>query len=798
MKLTYRASLIFFLLFNAIEAYAGLQPLRILIRDHERLPLIGATVQLTRMGESDQFFTTTDQNGMAHFESIPDAQYIVNVRYMGFLPLESYISVTASQRQFEFQMREDVIALGAVEVTARRPIIRQEDDKMIIDPEPLVNISTNTLEVLEKTPGLFVDQDGGIYLGTAAPAAIYINGREQKMSNQDLQSILRSLPPGSVQQIEVLRTPSSKFDAASSGGIINIILKKGVKIGRFGSVSSGMNQGVYGNRFGGFSLNNSGERTTSYLNMNFNHTGLVEDLNSIRQLSLQNSMSQSARNRQKNDQGYIGYGLSYSATEHITLSYDGRINASLRRSDANNLTFIEDLSQQRISQNNNLNNNRARFISLQQDLGMYYKLDTLGSEWDTKFGLSLNNNQGNQDYRTDYILPIPGFILGDGENNQGRLFLLLQSDLTRAFPGRFKLETGAKSTFQDFNSQANYFYNQEDSRLKDAARTNAFNYQENINSAYFQASAPLPGDLLLKAGVRFEHTFMKGNQTVPSDTSFIINRTDWFPYLYLSRRIIEVAGYELRAYMIYRRTIGRPGYQSLNPYIRYVDRYLYETGNPALKPQFTDNIEANISVDNLPVFAIGRSQTRDIFTNVVYQDERSPDVAVRTYDNVGKSRETYFRGAAAIPPAGKYFFVAGAQYNMNEYEGLYENQPFSFSRGSWRLFTFHSLSLSRTTKFNMTGFMMINGQLNFYELKNFGQLNLSLNQSFMNRKLHVTLNARDVLRTMVTQFSMNQGSMIMHGDRYTDNQRIGINVRYSFGVRKRSEKREMPRFDGFE
>jgi iron complex outermembrane recepter protein len=787
-----RLRLLIFLVFfvQYFSLASNLYPVYILVRDAERQPLIGATIQLTRVDTDNTFFSTTDQSGRARFEGLENAMYFVNIRYMGFLPFEENIVIRPDQRQFEFQMREDAIALGEVTVTARRPLIRQEDDKMIIDPEPLVNISTNTLEILEKTPGLFVDQDGGIFLSSATPAAIYINGREQKMSSQDINTILRSLPPNSVQYIEVLRTPSTRYDAASSGGIINIVLKKGVKIGRFGSVSTGMNQGVAGNRFVGISLNNSGDRTTSYLNTNYNFNGQVEDLNSIRFLPQETTLSQSASSRSGNNTGYIGYGLNFEARPRLNLSYDGRINASKRQSDATNRNLLETIEYQQISETSNLVSNRSGFISLQQDLGLNLKLDTIGSEWDTKFGYSFNSNNNEQNYETSFFFPNNAMITGEGNNQQGRHFLQFQSDLTYQFKNRIKLETGLKGTIQDYDSNAEYFINYEGNQVADPLRTNAFNYQERISAAYAQASFPLPGQLILKTGVRLEHTFMEGRQTIPTDTNFVVNRADWFPYLYLSRRLVEIAGYELRSFMIFRRTIGRPGYQSLNPYIRYVDQYLYETGNPALKPQFTDNIEANISMNDMPIFAIGRNYTRDIFSQVVYQDEDAGSVAVRTYDNLGKSKETYFRITGAIPPGGKYFFVAGAQYNLNEYDGFYENQPLTFSRGSWRFFTFHSLTLARNTRLTMTGFMMTRGQMNFYELDTFGQLNFGLNQSFMNRKLNISISARDVLRTMVTQFTLNQGSMQMQGDRYTDNRRIGINIRYNFGIPKKSERLE--------
>jgi hypothetical protein len=189
----------------------------------------------------------------------------------------------------------------------------------------------------------------------------------------------------------------------------------------------------------------------------------------------------------------------------------------------------------------------------------------------------------------------------------------------------------------------------------------------------------------------------------------------------------------------------------------------------------------------MPVFAIGQNYTRDIFSSVVYQDKTQGAVAVRTYDNLGKSKETYLRGMAGIPPGGKYFFAIGAQYNMKEFNGIYENQPLKISKGSWRLFTFHSLNLLKQTKLTVYGFMMISGFQNFYDIQNFGSLNFGLTQTLFKKKLTLTLNGRDILKTMITKFSLDQGSIFTTGDRYSDNQRFGFNIRYNFGVKKKDE-----------
>lgn len=303
LPMSYRFVLFVALYFIPFIAAFASQPISIIVRDKENKSIPGATVQLFNKTSGKTEAAVTDMSGTARFKAVDPSLYSVIIRSVGFQSVEESISVNQEVTYFEFELQEDLVALGEVMVTARRPMIRQEDDRMIIDPEPMANSSTSTLEVLEQTPGLFVDQDGGIYLNSTRPAAIYINGREQKMSNQDITAILRSLPPGSVQRIEVMRTPSTKYDASSSGGIVNIVLKKGVRIGRFGSVNTGMNQGYYGNRFAGLTFNNSGEKTTGFINTNYNHSGQLDELSSFRKLDESKLLDQSARTKAFSDQG---------------------------------------------------------------------------------------------------------------------------------------------------------------------------------------------------------------------------------------------------------------------------------------------------------------------------------------------------------------------------------------------------------------------------------------------------------------------------------------------------------------
>ncbi len=774
------------------------QTVSVAVKDDKGDPLAAATVKLMRISDSVSWNSFTNNAGIATFESAGNGMFSFTISHVSFLPIERSVMVSGLKKSFEFTMNDRLNTLGAFTVQATRPLIRQEEDKTIIDPEPMAATSSSTLEVLESTPGLYVDQDGGIFLNSTSPAVVYINGREMKMSTQDINTILRSLPPGSVEKIEVMRTPSARFDAASSGGIINIVLKKGVKIGRFGSANVGITQGKYGNQYGGFSLNNSGENTTMYLNFNYTRDNSVVWLESERKLDSVNNLDQTMRTRSQSGHPLLSFGLSWDPGKKVSVNYDGRVNYAGSNNHTLNINQIGTSETPKLFRSENTIDNGSARLNLQQDFGVMVKPDTSGNLWDTRLSYNFQHGPGNQEYITWVTYPIQNIVTGEGDLLQQRHFGTLQSDLTWMLPLKIKMETGVKESFQFFRSSSDFLLFDGCLPITDTNRTNAFRYRENIASAYLQGSRTLFWDIILKGGIRMEHTLMQGFQSLPRDTGFEVSRADWFPYLYLSRTLFRIFDVELNSYLIYRKTISRPGYQSLNPSVNYLDQFTYESGNPALKPQFTDNIEFNVSFNDMPVLAIGRNYTRDIFAAVVYQDENQPGVAVRTFDNLGNNIETYFRLMVGIPPGKKYFFAVGAQYNHNDYEGIYENEPFSYQRGGWRFFTFHSLSLARNTKLTLSGFAMYKGSYGFYEIEPFGTVNMGINQTFFDKKLQITLNCRDLFHTMKFRGTLHLGSQDAEALRYTDSRRIGISIRYNFGIKDKPEKRGMPEMEGMD
>lgn len=758
------------------------------VTDKKGVPIPFVTVRVTREDDSLQSIEkVTDSLGTTLLDLASGHKYMVSITSVGHAAFRQGIAVMSNPAVFTFAMDNVATMLDAVVIKSTKPILRQEDDKTIVDPENLAASSSNGYEVIEKVPGIFMDQDGNIYLNSTTPASVYINGREQKMSTADIASMLKSLPPNSISSIEILRTPSAKYDASGSGGVVNVVLKKGIKIGLNGSVNAGLQQGKYGTQFTGFNLNNSNGDLSTFLNMQVTNKNSFEELKTDRLFAPDSLLSQKAITTYPGKSYYLGYGLNYQVSKKWEISYDGRLSLNPGESHSTNNSLIRQISRDKlVSSTTTLGDNKNNSFFISQGVSGKLSIDSLGSEWTTDLSYNFSRNKTNQGFTNQVTFPFTNNSSGNGDLNTDLNFLSFSSNLLWKLPKKYTIETGVKATITDFKNNTKYFRNTGSGNVKDVSRTSAFDYHENILAAYLQASKTISG-FTLKAGTRMENTAMEGTQKIPNDTTFKVNRTDFFPYIFISRPLMSIMSYELKAYAIYRRTISRPGYALLNPSQRYVDPYLFETGNPTLKPQFTQNYEVNISVDERPILAFGFNDTKDIFTNVVYQADSSKKVAYRTYDNLGSNKETYFRMIGAIPPGGKYFIVGGAQYNHNFYQGLYEGKPLSFKRGSWSLFTYQTFKLSGTSQITLNGFVRLKGQQQFYELSPFGSLNLSVNKQFFKKKLVVTVSGTDLFYTNQNNFTLNQGSVSASGYRKSDSRRFGINARYSFGIRKKEQ-----------
>ena len=745
-----------------------------------------ATAVLYLLPDSTKVVSKTIKENQV-FEVKANKNYLLNITAVGMQPIAAMVAVKDSSVSLTLQWEIKTNDLDNVVVVARKPLIKQEDDKTIVDAEVLSNSSTNAYEVLEKTPGAVVDSDGNVYLNSATPAVIQINGREVKISAADLSSLLKSLPANSVSKIEILRNPSAKYDASSSGGIINIVLKKGVKIGTNGSVNVGYFQGRLNTKTTGFNLNRSAGKVNTNFSYQFTDRNNFEELNSKRFIARDTSLvAQTSYTKYPVTNHYFSVGVDVELSKKWTVGYETRFSSNQNNSVAQNDVVISKSGGALVTDLNlsNINNNGLS-IYWGNDFYAKKKIDSLGSEWKTEIGYDYFNNKNDQLYFNSNLAPITSFLNGDGDINNRKNIFTFESDLTLKLPKKYTLETGTRFTYSSSNNSSIYFTNNGSGEKLDSFQSNRFKYSEQIAAAYVQLAKTF-GSFTVKPGLRMEYTNIAGTQLFPFDTSLGIKRTDLFPYIYLRHPLFKLFGFKLTGNAIYRRSISRPYYEALNPYPKYIDQYLYEIGNPRLKPQFTTNYEFNITADDFPVFSIGLNDIQDIFTNVTYQDDRTK-IVYRTFDNLGRNREMYLRFVGGIPPGGNYFFYMGAQHNFSDYKGLYQGQPLNYKRGTWTFFMYHNYKPTPTFNIAINGFMRLKGLQNFYELQTFGQLNISLNKAIFNKKMNLILSANDILRTNQYSFNLQQAGIVANGNRLNDTRRLGLTIRYNFGIKPKQE-----------
>jgi outer membrane beta-barrel protein len=765
--------------------------LKILLKTSGKDSLTNASIQLYSLPDSLLLQSQISNPNSNTFLVKSFTKYLAEVSAIGFE--KTYKTITAAGKPFfiTIELKSKSNLLDSVTVVSKKPLIKQEDDKTIIDAEVLSNSSTNAYEVLEKTPGAVVDQDGNVYLNSSTPATIYINGREMKMSTDDIATLLKSLPAGSVSKIEILRTPSAKYDAANSGGIINVVLKKGIKIGTTGSINFRYDQGVYSTLSAGFSLNNSIGKTNTYLSYQYTHRNYFDDIESDRLINIDTLLTQKSSTKYSPITNYVGGGIDYAFNKKFNIAYDLRLTANDNSSNAlsaNDFSIANTQNEFYKSQTPISNNGNALFVA--NSLSSKYKIDSVGSEWANEIDYTYSKNNNAQLYTNTYQLPVAPDVAGNGNTRTIANVVDIKSDLSLKLKHQFILESGIKISTATNNNNALYYTQTGNSAEQlDTYQTNKFSYKENINAAYLQLTKTYHG-FIFKAGLRFENTNITGHQFVPTDTTFSINRNDLFPYFYAKRYLFKIFGYPLTGNAIFRRSITRPGYDALNPSPKFVDPFTYNVGNPKLQPQFTTNYEINSTYNDFPVFAFGVNDTKDIFSQVTYQNDTT-NIAYRTYDNLGRFKEIYGRLFGGLPAGGKYFMYAGVQYNHIQYIGEYQGAPLNYQRGSWTFFTGHELKVAPTLRFNLNAWMYANGFRAFNELKTLGQLNMSITKTVLNKKLSIILSGNDILRTNKSVFHLQQGTVLVNGTRIQDSRRIGMTLRYNFGITHKEEKKDL-------
>lgn len=615
MKLKFAAFLAAWLSIASI--FVNAQSISGKVADSGQKPLDGANVYLMK----DSVLVKTalaDAGGAFSFALLKPGKYRINITMMGFASYKSGLlkpdtTLLVSMQPTGKQLKEVVI-------TSQKQFVEQKIDRTVVNVDALIsNAGSTAMDVLEKSPGVLVDQSGAISLKGKGGVKIFIDDKPTYLSGADLENYLRSLSSATIDQIELMSNPPAKYDAAGNGGVINIRLKRSKAKGFNGGINLSYSQGYYGRTNNGLNFTYRDNKVNLFGNFSYNIGNGFSDLDINRHFFtdagapdydfLQNSF---IRRKSKSYNSKIG--LDYYLSEKTTLGFV--INGLINPGDVNTINksrFLNtggNLDSTIVA----LNAQHRNFKNGSANVNYRHQYDKKGREltFDVdylRYQTNMSQSFDNTGYLPNGDIYTHDLLTGNLPSNIN--IWSAKTDYTHPLNSGFKLETGLKSSYTKTDNIADYFVtNNGGTTTPDYDKTNHFIYKEQISAGYLNINKDWKR-ISLQLGFRFENTVSDGHQLgniQKPDSTFKRNYNGIFPTAYIQYKLDSTGSHSIN--FNYGRRIDRPYYEDLNPFLSPLDKFTYYTGNPFLKPSYTDNLELSHTWKNITT-TLNYSSTKD-------------------------------------------------------------------------------------------------------------------------------------------------------------------------------------------
>ncbi|MEP7264906.1 MAG: outer membrane beta-barrel protein [Bacteroidota bacterium] len=607
------------ILFAALTLNANAQTISGKITDEKKEAQFGVTVALLRSADSALVkAAVTDNDGVFSFEQPAAGKYIVKAFFIGF---ETYWYPSFDYNGTAVKLTDASLlssnkTLKEVSISGVKPMIELKADKTVFNVENSINSTGSTaFELLQKSPGVVVDQNDNVILKGKSGVMIQIDGKNTQLSGTDLADLLKSMQSSDVSSIELISNPSSKYDAEGTAGIINIKLKKNKDFGTNGSLTAGYAVGIFSKYNTGITLNNRSNGVNVFMNYSNNWGNRRNYIDLIREQNDVKYDQKSASIRNGLNHNYkAGADFTLNKKSSIGVMVNGnygdinnntRSRAEIRNLPSNELNSFLDASSENTAVNNNVNVNTN-----------YHYTDTAGHEFsiDLDYGLYNSDRTSFQPNQYTYF---------DGNAPQLHLYRTItptdiniysfKSDYSTPFL-KGTLGFGIKSAYVETDNTFNFYNITDNTDVLDTARSNKFVYTESVSAAYINYSHTIK-KFELQVGVRSEYTMSEGDLTssvVTSDENVKRDYLDVFPSAGVTYQMNKKNNFGL----VFSSRIDRPNYQDLNPFEWKLDELSYRKGNPFLDPQYTYKVEVSHSYNYAINTTFGYSRTNDYSAQV--------------------------------------------------------------------------------------------------------------------------------------------------------------------------------------
>ena len=780
----------FFLLFSL-----GLtaQTIKGKVVDENEAPVIFAAVTLNSSKDSSLVKATiTADFGAFEFDGISPQKYILKITNIGYANYSKPIDFKGDELDLGvIYLNAQAENLEEVTVVSEKPMVQVLADKTVFNVENTINATgTSAFELLRKAPGVIVDNGGAFIVEGKTGVQIFIDGKLSVLQGEDLINYLESLQATDIEAVEIITQPSSKYDAAGNAGIINIKLKKDKSLGTNGTFTSSLTVGDFGRTNSSINFNNrerKGNFYGTYSNRFGKSTGFIDLLRS--QFGTQfDARSSSVFDRNTNN---IKLGYDYYLNSKHTLgaivngNFNNGFTNTTTRTPIREIGAVENDSvlvafnqRQNTSYNINANLNYkyadtlGRSVNVDLDYGRYNsERDALqpNTYFNADESQVLSERITFQDTPIDINIAT---IKGDYEQN--------------LFKG--KLGVGFKLSYINTDNTFDFFNQIGGQNILDVNQSNQFEYQENINAAYFNFNRKW-GKWNLQFGLRVENTDSDGiltSEQENEDDRVQRNYTDYFPSGGLTYQMNRKNQFALT----YSRRIQRPNYQSLNPFEYQLDELSFSKGNPFLQPQYTNNIKLSHTYNYRLTTSISYSYISDFFARVTIADTETTNFL--TTLNVA-DQEVINLG---ISYPKKIYDWWNLYFSLNAYISDFKATSDEFLPVRQETLSFYAqntLNLSKTLRMEISGWYSspsIWGGT--YQTQSIGALNVAFQKKLFDDRFTARLSFNDILFTSpwngVTQF----GDLFINGRGGSDSRQVAFGLTYDFGRNeiKKARKRK--------
>lgn len=763
-------------------------------------PVDFATVTLfTQVGNKLVTGVSTSTDGKFAISKITAGTYKLKVSFLGYadkIIQNLKLNDGATLKLGKILLSPNTKTLKTVEITGRKALIEEKIDRTVYNAEnDLTTRGGDATDVMKRVPMVSVDMDGNVSVRGSGNIKVLINGKPSAMATASVSDALKQIPADLIKSVEVITSPSAKYDAEGSGGIINIILKKNNLSGLSLNVNSAV--GTRGADFGlngGYKIGKFNFSVGGFGRGGYNIPGEFTNSQTVSSLTSADSYltTQSANTHNKYLFARYNAGIDYDINEHNSLSLGVILGANGRPTVQDNFltgSYLNNTLLSSMLQKSTTTNN-----STSVDATLTYTLTGKKPEREFSLLTEYSQNNRNNNFENITLSQATGAVLSGlkNDNNSDNKEITLEADYQTPIAKNQLLEFGAKDIIRKVSSDYTYFSAQNASLdytpLASASLSNAFNYQQNVAAGYVSYTFSPFKNYTVKAGGRYEYTSIDADFKTGSAVD-IPNYGILVPSLNLSRKLENGDLIKLG----YNRRIQRPSLEFLNPNIQASNPLNVTAGNPLLKPEFTNNYElaysTNIKTSHINISAFMRN-TSDAIQTI---RTANSDTIKTTYQNLGKQNAYGTSLSLNLSPNSKLNLNGGLDLYYLTLDNQDPDPLFHSSNRGWvanfRLFGSYDLSDSYSLQaFSFRRSRQI--QLQGYQ-GNFYVYNLGINKKFAGKKGSIGIGADNFLTgslripTVVTSGNINQNAVnIMH------NRSFEITFSYKIGgqLKERPQK----------